>query len=211
MDPLPRRHLLTPLLLIAVGAIVLAACSTTATGAQEPGAQATPAVTGSEGGASQPSTGGGSQPGGGGGSTGSTGSPGADEPGTVPPAEPGGPDTPVTGVPGPAGEPTGDGALHVSPEPGILNPIPHTFDRVAVAADGRTLTVYYWGGVEDCYGLADARATRADDGSYRITVLEGTRPGMGDVACIEIALLKAVTITIDDPIFVPDETGANAE
>jgi hypothetical protein len=144
---------------------------------------------------------------------GSSSSAGGTEPGTVEPGGAGGggaldPDAPVTGSPivdDPA--PDGDGALHVTPQKGIINPVPHTFDRVTVSADGRTLTVYYWGGVDACYGLASAEAIRNADGTYTILVLEGTRDTAAEFACIDIALLKAVDITLDEPIFHPGAVG----
>jgi hypothetical protein len=125
------------------------------------------------------------------------------------PVGPGDPDQPIGVVPGPGdGDPDpdgdGDGALRVEPEPGIINARPHAWDHITVAPDGRTLTVYYWGGVEACYGLAAVTAERDADGVLHVTVLEGQRGNLGnDVACIEIALLKAVTITLDAPIVAP--------
>ncbi|HUG48810.1 MAG TPA: hypothetical protein VMP67_10420 [Candidatus Limnocylindria bacterium] len=98
----------------------------------------------------------------------------------------------------------GDGALAVEPEPGIVDPRPHVWDRISIAPDGRTITVYYWGGVQDCYGLAAVDAQRDADGRLQITVFEGWRGNLGpDVACIEIALLKSVTLTLDEPLVAP--------
>lgn len=118
------------------------------------------------------------------------------------PSDPTKPDDPVTGVPGPVEPLPGDGATHVEPQPGITNAIPHAIDHITVANDGRHVTVYWWGGVEDCYGLKDVLVDHDADGTLVLTVLEGTRPDLGDVACIEIALLKATTITLDQPLFV---------
>lgn len=140
-----------------------------------------------------------------------------DLPGGDPGDEPGGgdsgdgrkPDEPVANDPPvvgqPPDDPTGsDGALPVEPEPGIVNPIPHAWDRITVGPDGRTITIYYWGGVEDCYGLASVDATFDDDGVLHVTVLEGQRGNLApNTACIEIALLKSVTITLDRPVVAP--------
>ncbi len=79
-----------------------------------------------------------------------------------------------------------------------MDPRPHAWDHIDVSADGRTLTVYYYGGVEDCYGLAEVRVETSN--GISITVLEGTRPAARDMACIEIAVLKAVTVTLDEPL-----------
>jgi len=94
------------------------------------------------------------------------------------------------------------GALIVTPGPGIVNPIPHAFDHITFAADGTTATIYYWGGVEDCYGLADASIVANDDGTFTVTVLEGSRRAAEGQACIDIAQLKAVVVTLEGPLFV---------
>lgn len=113
------------------------------------------------------------------------------------------PDDIVSGTPGPAEPPAGDGALRVEPQRGVRDAIPHAIDRISVAADGRTVTVYWWGGVEDCYALDEVRTERDGDGRLVITVLEGTRRDLPpDTACIEIALLRATTITLDERVFV---------
>ena len=132
----------------------------------------------------------------------------AEQPGHAAPGAPGGgggappaagdPNTPIGHQP-PADEPpAGDGALRVEPEPGIVDARPHAWDHIDVSADGRTLTVYYYGGVQDCYGLGEVRVDTGD--GLSITVFEGPRPAARDMACIEIAVLKAATVTLDEPL-----------
>jgi hypothetical protein len=139
--------------------------------------------------------------------------PGSDDgSGSAPGGAPGGgggnvvdPDQPVGGVPAP-GDPQipPDGALQVQPEPGIVNAIPHAWDRITIAPDGRTITVYFWGGVQDCYGLASVQVERDANGLLQVTVMEGQRGNLApNTACDEIALLKAVTVALDDAIFAP--------
>ncbi|CAN5782026.1 hypothetical protein BH24CHL6_BH24CHL6_04100 [soil metagenome] len=131
------------------------------------------------------------QPGGGAGSDASIGDP--DEPIAAPVLPPG----PVQ---------PGDGALVVQPQPGIVDARPHAWDHIEVAPDGKTVTIYYWGGVEDCYGLAGVDVQRDADGLLTLTVLEGRRGELApDTMCIEIALLKSVTITLDEPLLAPSE------
>ncbi len=115
------------------------------------------------------------------------------------------PDDATSGGPGP-GDPAGSGAIKVKPEPGIRDARPHAWDHVDVAGDGKTLTVYYWGGVEDCYGLSEVKVGRDRDGALSITLLEGTRAAAVGKACIEIAVLKAVAVTLDEPLIVSDPT-----
>ncbi|MGZ8726512.1 MAG: hypothetical protein ACXWW1_08620 [Aeromicrobium sp.] len=116
-------------------------------------------------------------------------------------------DDPITGPPidEPPLDPTfPGGATPVEPQPGIVDSLPHAWDRIDVASDGRTITVYYWGGVEACYGLDRVDVSRDDDGLLQVTVFEGRRGDLPpDTACIEIAVLKSVTITLDQPIIAP--------
>lgn len=106
------------------------------------------------------------------------------------------PDTPVTSSPDPGGpihEPT---PLMVTPRPGLVEPRPHALESVKVE-DDRTLLLQYYGGVEECYGLDHVDV---DYGSEEVTVTlyEGRVPGMR--ACIELAVLKAVRIHLDEPL-----------
>ncbi len=126
--------------------------------------------------------------------------PGDTEPGDTKPGATG-PDEPVGEEPAPHDPAAGDEALHVEPVPGVVDSIPHAIERISVAADGRTVTVYWWGGVDSCYGLDEVLVERDADGMAVITVLEGTLPDLGDVACIQIALSKATTITLDEPLY----------
>lgn len=117
-------------------------------------------------------------------------------------------DDPIVGPPivgGPV-EPD-DGVLHVVPEPGIVNPVPHAWQRIEIAPDGRTITIYYWGGVQDCYGLAGVDV-QYKAGLLMVRVFEGQRANLGpDVACIEIAVAKAVTVELEQPLVAPADQG----
>lgn len=95
-----------------------------------------------------------------------------------------------------------DGAVHVTPVPCVTDAHPVAIDHISVGADGVTLTIYWYGGVEACYSLSEVLVSRDADGLLAITVLEGTNPNLGvDMACIELAQLKATTITLDAPLF----------
>ncbi len=199
----PARPIRTALLLGLLAVMSLSACSVTTMATEGGGDQ--------RGAGAAPDTGGGAvgDPGSGG-RTGDT-KPGDTDPGDTDPGDtkPGaaGPDEPIAGTPAPADPPAADEALHVKPVPGIVDSRPHAIDRISVAADGRTVTVYWWGGVDSCYGLDEVLVERDADGMPVITVLEGTLPGLGDVVCIEIALLKATTITLDEPLYLDGSQG----
>jgi hypothetical protein len=131
--------------------------------------------------------------------------PGVTEPGGGggQPGNPGDPDGVIPIGPfDPAPTFPGDGAVHVTPVPGVTDAHRAAIDHISVAADGVTLTIYWYGGVEACYALSEVQAARDGNGLLVITVLEGTRPGLDpNLACIELAQLKATTITLDAPLF----------
>jgi hypothetical protein len=86
------------------------------------------------------------------------------------------------------------------------------WDRVDVAGDDRTLTVHFWSGVEPC-SVLDRVDVRYGDDAVTITLYEGHDPSADgkDVACIEIAVAKSVTITLDEPLAGRDSVdGAEA-
>jgi len=115
------------------------------------------------------------------------------DPGAAP--EPG-PDEPVgTTVPSPnpnaSPRPT-----EVTPEPGLLDARPQPWDGREVI-DEDTVRLSFYGGTPDCYGLA-AVDVRYHKDEIVITLSEGRRPGAE--VCIDIALLKSVTVSLDEPI-----------
>ncbi len=112
------------------------------------------------------------------------------------PVTPGGPDSPVTSTPGtppPEPEPT---ALRVSPRPGLLDVRPQAWER-AVPVGPRRLSIEFYGGVEECQGLdrVEVEETRR---RVTVTIFVGRVPDAE--ACIEIAVLKAVTVRLDRPL-----------
>ncbi len=92
-----------------------------------------------------------------------------------------------------------DGAQKVEPTPGMSDLYPRAFDKALVGDDGRTLTIFFWSGVEPCYVLDHVDV---DHGPHAITVtlFEGHDASAGDVACIEIALIKKVVMQLDEPV-----------
>ena len=165
----------------------------------------------------------GSDPGSGGGGDGAAGVCAAPEPGAAvtdcddtienPPIDPGdcgeqvtgtGPDATVSYTPCPGDEDPivtdpYDGAQRVEPTPGMSDVYPRIFDKVVVRDGGTRVTVYFWSGVEPCYVL-DHVDVEYGAGAITITLFEGHDASVGDVACIEIALLKKVVIQLDEPV-----------
>ncbi|HEX5938196.1 MAG TPA: hypothetical protein VFZ75_10990 [Actinomycetota bacterium] len=112
------------------------------------------------------------------------------------------PDTPVSSCPGdeePRTADPGDDAEPVEPRPGMIRVAPIPFDHVDVDADDRTLTVFFWSGVEPCYVL-DHVDVEESPTAITITLFQGSDPEVTNVACIDIALLKKVVVQVDEPV-----------
>jgi hypothetical protein len=114
-------------------------------------------------------------------------------------AEPGaGPDPdqpvsnpPVTVVPNP-----GPTTLEVEPREGLVDVVPHIFDK-AEPLDPKTIRVEFYGGVEECEGLDHVEVKESKD-TVTITLYTGRLPEAE--VCIEIAVLKATTIELASPL-----------
>jgi hypothetical protein len=117
-------------------------------------------------------------------------------------SNPGSPDGAVASSPPVDGSISPDNATNVTPTTHVRDPRPMPIDHLSVAADGRTVTVYWFGGVDTCYALASVDVTTGADGAPVITVYEGTRAELPpDTMCIEIAVLKSTVIVLDQPLF----------
>jgi hypothetical protein len=112
--------------------------------------------------------------------------------------DPGIPGEPGGGEPGEEpGMPPMDGATPVVPEEGLNDIIEVPWDHITVGPDGRTLTVYFWGGAESCYGLAGVEVDETGAVPV-ITIQTGTRPGV-DV-CVALAQLYSTEVILEEPI-----------
>ena len=73
---------------------------------------------------------------------------------------------------------------------------PNPFEKVMVL-DERTLEVRFWGGVQECHGV-DRVDVEYGQTEVVVTVYQGRVPSAE--ACIEIAVLSAVRVDLDEPI-----------
>jgi hypothetical protein len=115
-----------------------------------------------------------------------------------------GPDATVSYTPCPGDEPAVptdpyDGAQLVKPTTGMSGVSPRPYDKAVVGDDDRTLTIFFWSGVEPCYVL-DHIDVDYGPGAITVTLFEGYDASAGDVVCIEIALLKKVVVVLDEPV-----------
>jgi hypothetical protein len=92
-----------------------------------------------------------------------------------------------------------DGAQLVEPTPGMAGVRSHIFDHAVVNDDGASLTIFFWSGVEPCYVLDHVEVDEGPD-AITVTLFEGHDASDGDIACIEIALLKKVVVELDAPV-----------
>jgi hypothetical protein len=90
-------------------------------------------------------------------------------------------------------------ALQAKRVAGVVEPIANAVSGYRLSADGRTLSAYYVGGVEECRGLANATAEPNAHGILTVSIREGQLPKpMG--ACREIAVAKFVELQLDEPL-----------
>jgi hypothetical protein len=166
--------------------LLIAACGSAAAPSPTPPAEAPQATpTAVPGAGASPDVGGGS-----GGNTG----------GGIDPGNPGaGILFPLPIPPGAVDEALFGDATNVVPTPGRLNPHPVNVQLVRAAVDDGTVLaeLRWWSGVEECYATDSVQVDRDDAAkTVKLTVIEGTNGG--DVACIEIAVLKATIVDLGD-------------
>lgn len=92
------------------------------------------------------------------------------------------------------------GAVPATPDPTVVDPRPHPWDRVVVASDGRSLDVYFWMGIEDCNGLHSVEVAPTD-GGIELALYTGTPATMEPgTACIEIAQYYVTQVVLEAPL-----------
>jgi hypothetical protein len=88
-------------------------------------------------------------------------------------------------------------ATSVVPRPGRLDPHPVSVQlvRAAVGDDGVRVELRWWSGVEECYATDSVQVERDDPAkTIKLTVMEGSNGG--DIACIDIAMLKTTVVDL---------------
>jgi hypothetical protein len=108
-----------------------------------------------------------------------------------------GPDTPVSSGTLAPTAPGSGGATVAVPQDGLSDVRAVAWDRVDVASNGQQLTVYYWSGVDTCYGLSAVNVTYPH-GTLDIQVQVGTLPGVG--GCIDMAQYYQTVVQLDQQL-----------
>jgi hypothetical protein len=115
------------------------------------------------------------------------------------PAPVSGPNTTVATlpcIPGPERKPQ---PLVVVPRSGMANIQPIAFTSASVRSDDRTVDIRFWSGVEPCSVLDHVDVAYGTD-TVTITLFEGSDPSAGMVACPDLAMLKQVTVELDQDL-----------
>ena len=108
----------------------------------------------------------------------------------------GGSDTPVSNTPGHE-EPGAGGPQRVEPTEGLVDIRTTTFDRSARRDGGRALDLFFWSGVEECYGV-DRVEVEYFKRIVSVTIFEGRRPEAE--TCIEMAVRKVIRVELDEQL-----------
>ena len=88
-------------------------------------------------------------------------------------------------------------ATFVGPTPGLINQHPVSVQLVRAVADdrGATAELRWWSGVPPCNALDSVQIEKDETArTIKLTVIEGS--GRGDMACIDIAQLKATVVDL---------------
>ena len=115
------------------------------------------------------------------------------------PADAPGPDTAVASLPCIPGQQRRPQPLIVVPRSGMANVRPIAFTSAAVRSDDRTVDIRFWAGVEPC-SVLDHVDVAYDTDTVTITLFDGSDPNAGMVACEDIAMLKQVTVPLDQDL-----------
>ena len=97
------------------------------------------------------------------------------------------------------GDGCGESATPIEPDPTVLDPQPTPWERIEVAADGRSLSITFWMGVEECSGLHSVEVTTRDGGAD-VVLLTGTPPGAEGRICVALAQEYVTTVVLDEPL-----------
>lgn len=106
------------------------------------------------------------------------------------------PDAPVSNTPGSDTDGRG-GPQRVEPRHGLVDVRATVWDRFKLRDGGRAIDLWFWSGVEECYGVDRVEvvfATRA----VTATIYEGRDPSVE--TCIELAVRKVVRVELEEPL-----------
>ncbi len=115
------------------------------------------------------------------------------------------PGTPSAAPASPTADPA-DGAILLVPDATNFGGLPTPWDRITVGPDGRTLMVYFTGGVDGCFGLKGV-TTSLVGGVPSISLEMGRRQDAMGKLCIESTQSYKTPVVLDAPILGGGATG----
>ena len=95
----------------------------------------------------------------------------------------------------------GDGAIRTSPDPSVVGLSRQAWDHVTVSPNGKKLVVYFWMGVQACYGLGRVDVSR-HNGQVHIKLWTGIKPRPIGMVCPDLAQLYKTVIHLRRPILL---------
>jgi hypothetical protein len=95
--------------------------------------------------------------------------------------------------------PNGDGATLITPDPNVVDLNRQPWDHIKVSANGKRLTVYFWMGIQSCYGLGHVDVSR-NQGALKIQLWTGTQPNAVGTVCPELAQLYKTIVRLHRPL-----------
>jgi hypothetical protein len=93
----------------------------------------------------------------------------------------------------------GDGATRIKPDASVRSLSRQAWDHITVSPNGKKLVVYFWMGVQDCYGLGRVDVVRRD-GQVTVKLWTGIQKGAEHMICIDLAQLYKTVVHLDRPI-----------
>jgi hypothetical protein len=81
------------------------------------------------------------------------------------------------------------------PDPDVVNPYPVDWDKAT--GKGRKITLFYYSGVKECYGLHHVEVKETDR-KVTVTIFDGNDPDAE--MCIELAQRVRTIVKLDRPL-----------
>jgi hypothetical protein len=106
------------------------------------------------------------------------------------------PDDVVSNTPG-ADPPEPGGPQRVEPHEDVVDVRATHWDKHKVRDGGRAIDLFFWSGVEECYGVDRVEIVYGKK-LIRATIYEGREPSAE--TCIELAVRKVIRVELEEPL-----------
>lgn len=85
----------------------------------------------------------------------------------------------------------------MAPRTGLVDVRAIRWDRHKAVGGGDAVDVFFWHGIEECYGVDRVEVEYRQD-EVEVTLFEGRNPEAE--VCIEMAVRKVVRVALDEPL-----------